>query len=116
MPPLDVNVRHIGTPRALLGGTTSSTSKGERLFGKRAKQSAPPKVKSQHKYKNDHVLTRTGRRGALVLGRLARTLAPPPMRERAMARGERQLERLQTEQRPQLQRREALRQLPVMEQ
>src|SRR5262245_26637548 len=72
--PFDVTFRHALTPKALLGGSSSVTTGIGSL--KRAKNSERPKVSSQHKYKGDHVLTRTGKRGALVLGRLAKALTP----------------------------------------
>jgi hypothetical protein len=75
----DVQIRH-ADPRTLLGlgGSTAKTQKSENFSFGRAKHDAPPKVKSQNKYKNDHLLTRSGKRGALVLGRMARVLAPKP--------------------------------------
>jgi hypothetical protein len=75
----DVQIRH-ADPRTLLGlgGSKAKTEKSENFSFGRAKHDAPPKVKSQNKYKNDHLLTRSGKRGALVLGRMARVLAPKP--------------------------------------
>lgn len=74
MAPIDFSIRHIFTPKALLGGSSSVTGSLESL--KKAKTSERPKVHSQHKYKGDQVLTRTGKRGATVLSRIAKAFKP----------------------------------------
>ncbi|MCW1840381.1 hypothetical protein [Prosthecomicrobium hirschii] len=56
--------------RALFGG--GKTQQGSVHAFKRAKTTDKPKVASQHRYKGDHVLTRKGHRGALLLGRLVK--------------------------------------------
>src|SRR5258708_29103010 len=75
----DVQIRH-ADPRTMLGlgSSKAKTEKSENFSFGRAKHDAPPKVKSQNKYKNDHIMTRSGKRGAMVLGRMQRALAPKP--------------------------------------
>src|SRR5262245_60318195 len=70
MPDVQLNVRHAFTSRFMAGGSKSNAFSAFSL--KRAKTDERPKVSSQLKYKGDHILTRSGHRGALVLGRMVK--------------------------------------------
>eukprot|EP01037_Dinobryon_pediforme_P020291 gene20291-20875_t len=51
-----------------LGGSKSDSFAGSSLS--RAKTDDKPRVRSQHTYKGDEILTRKGNKGAQVLGRM----------------------------------------------